>query len=79
MHAKHADNSEPNDLSGHMIEFATVPPKAHDKDILVGEDFDWQARASGSNALPMAYGPRRVSLRVLHASPSCICANTTSH
>ena len=45
MHAKHADNSEPNDLSGHMIEFATVPPRRTTKTF-------WSVRISIGKPVP---------------------------
>jgi hypothetical protein len=73
MHAEHADSSEMNALSGHMIGCTTKGAKAHDK----------KASWSGSISL----GKPRLAIkrvahvlrtaphhpRVLRASPSCIC------
>jgi hypothetical protein len=74
MHAEHADYSEMNDLSGHMIGCAIIRREG--------------AQQKASQSRSISFGKPRLAIkrvarglptaphhqRVLRASPSCICA-----
>ena len=67
MHAKHADNSEENDLSRHMSAVQQWGAKEHYEDIVVGVYFVWRA-ATGVQAR----GPGPMNRTASSACSACI-------